>query len=233
MEEVGTAISHSTDEETASTSPLGSESLGGSVSLLDQGLCTSDEVREGVLLFEELPILVPLLAEITPATHLSLCIDEATIDQTEHRDAEVCIQRHPVAPIAIEEGGSRPVTLESLAIEQGHRDLHPIGSSSPATLDGIVIRREASADLLLLQQTTLPTDEIVLVERRGAVRRRIGIADRRSLVGGIALEADRVDRLGEVDLTQRFSFVREDAYLREPLSTLLQSHMLPIDTDTV
>ena len=164
MEEIGTTICHCTYQQTSSTPPFGHQALSRGIALSDEGLCTSDEVGEGILLLEELPIFIPLLPEVTPPTHLSLYVDETAVNKAQDRDAEVCIERHSIAPIAIEQGGSRAVTLQSLAIEQRHRYTHTIWGCSPKTLYGIVLGAKATADLLLLEEATLPLLHIIFVE---------------------------------------------------------------------
>ena len=164
MEEVGATIRHSTYQQTAGTPPFGHQALRRGIALSDEGLCTSDEVGEGVLLLEELPVFIPLLPEVTSPTDLSLCVDESSVNKAQDRDAEVCIERHSIAPIAIEQGGGRAITPQSLAIEQRHRHTDTIGGCSPKALYGIVLGAKASTDLLLLEETTLPLLHIIFVE---------------------------------------------------------------------
>ena len=221
MEEVRAAIGNRSDEQASSTPPFGSQAFGRGIAIGDQLLSAGDKVGEGILLLEELPIFIPLLSEVTPPTHLGLYIDKATIHEAQDRDAEVRIERDPIAPIAIKQGWSRSVPLQSLAIKQGHRYLHSIGSRSPQTLYGIIIGAEVSSDFLLLQKAALTVHHIIFVERGRTIRRRITIANGRRIISIIPLKADGIDGLGEVNGATGFPFCGEDTNLRQAVLSLL------------
>ena len=78
---------------------LDAEAPGAGVLVCDEVLGHSDEVGEGVLLLQELAILVPLAAHVAAAADVRNGVREAAVDQAQLVAVEPGVVRHLIRPI--------------------------------------------------------------------------------------------------------------------------------------
>ncbi len=180
----------------------GGEQVGGGETPSHEVAGAVDEVGEGVRLGRQLPVLVPLPAELAPAAHVGDGEDEAPVEQREAQRREGRLDALLVGAVPVEEAGGRgrgrrPRRRPWVGQQVGpvdHRDRHPaaVGGVGPQPVGAVAGRVVAAEHGLALAQGGAPGGQVGVVD--GARRDQRGLLEAqagRAVLGVRALPGDR------------------------------------------
>src|SRR5207302_10485125 len=102
-EELGTLVEHRADQEAPGAPTPNGKVIRVCVTTNNQLLRGGDEVVEGVGLLQELPILVPLPAELSPTSDVGDCETESPVEEAEPRGVEHGIAWDLVCAVAVKQ----------------------------------------------------------------------------------------------------------------------------------
>src|SRR5271156_4862951 len=116
-------------------------------------LSDRDKVGEGVLLLQQLAVLVPQPAHLTTAAHM--CDDEhhAAVQQRQPRDGKAWILADLVGAIAVNQ--SRGRKFDTGAVNDRNRDFGAVGRPRPVTTFDVVLAAVIAPPRLLAQPRAL------------------------------------------------------------------------------
>ena len=127
-----------------------------------------DEIGERVFLFEQLAVIVPFFAQFGAAADVRDGEDETPVEQAQPIGGKSWIDAVAVRAVAVEQQGTRSISLKALAIDQRNRHFDAIGRFGEDPL-GLILRRVvASAHFVLLLQLALARSHVVVEHGRSA-----------------------------------------------------------------
>ena len=155
-------VGHRTDQQAARAAAERDEVLRPGHVGVDEMRCDGDEVGEGVLLLQQLAVLVPRPAQLAAAAHVRDGEHHAAVEQRQPGDGEPRVLARFVGPVAVQQRRRRE--LQAGAVDDRHR--HPravVGDRPVAPLD-VVLGAVVAEHRLFAQQRPL-------AGRRGRRRR--------------------------------------------------------------
>ena len=165
------------------------------ITFLHQETGDVDEVGEGVLLLQQLAVLVPAAAHFLAAADMGDGVDHAAVEQAQQGRAETRIARNAVAAVGVLQQRRRAVLPESLAINHRHRHLGAVARRRPQAFGDVVGRIEIAEHRVALEQLALAGLDVDLVGRIRRRQRGVAVAQPVGAGLGIDAQAHRVGRL--------------------------------------
>src|SRR3546814_4110047 len=113
---------------------MGGDSVGRGVALPDEMIGDVDEVGEGVLLAQQLAVVVPLATHLLATADVGDGVDHAAVEQADRRRAEGRVDRVSVAAVGVLQQRGLAVLLEALRSEEHTSELRSLMRLSYAVL---------------------------------------------------------------------------------------------------
>ena len=164
-------VGHRTDEQPARAAAEGDEVLRPGHVGLDEMPCHRDEVGEGVLLLQQLAVLVPRPAELAAAAHVRDGEHHAAVQQRQPGDGEARVLARLVGAVAVQQRRRR--VGQAGAVDD--RDRHPraVGRDGPVAALDVLVGVVVAEHRLFTQQRALAGGEVDVIDaHRGDERRR-------------------------------------------------------------
>ena len=179
-------------------------------------LGAGDEVGEGVLLLQQLAVLVPLPPHLLSAADVRHGIHEAAIQQADAQRVEARVHAVAVRTVPVKQQRVRSVLPETLAVDQRDRHADAVLRGGVDPLRLVVGRIESPQHLFALEQLLLAGDHVVVVDRRRRGHRGVVVAHQRRVEVEVHGREGGVGRLAEVHVVFLRPRPGPDAELHQP-----------------
>ena len=186
-----------------------------------QVLGARDEVGEGVLLVQQLAVLVPAAAHLPAAADVRDRVAEAAVEQRQPADGEARVHRDLVAAVAVQQERRAAIAGSPLAAHQRDRDPGAVGGGRPLAVllvvaGTVLLPAGQRQHRLALEQGELAGGHVAVVDRVRRDQRDVAEPQRARVVLRIAAGERGEDRLGERDLVLAAA-TGEDPHAGEPV----------------
>ena len=188
---------------------------------------------EGVGLLQELAILVPVPAELSPTSDVGDGENESPVEEAEPRGVEHGIAWDLVCAVAVKQRWIGSVQLNALAVDDRHRHPHPVGGGGPQSSGLIFGTVVAAAHRLLLDDCALARVHVVVDRGPGSCKRCVVEAHHGAVVDRVRACVGGVRGVGLLDKVQLASFAVEDLEPLEAVGSLPEHNVIDVNVGRV